>query len=73
MLDAGHQPRAVGDLLGHSPETMAKHYARSTAASRRKAVESTRGDGQILDTENAVAASTVASAPPKSKAKARGS
>lgn len=71
MLDAGHQPRAVGDLLGHSPETMAKHYARSTAASRRKAVEATTS-GQILDTSTADSALSGSSVPPKSKAKARG-
>ncbi|HET9533304.1 MAG TPA: site-specific integrase [Blastocatellia bacterium] len=48
MLEAGHQPRAVGDVLGHSPETMAKHYARSTARSRREAVEAATDFGSNL-------------------------
>jgi integrase len=40
MLEAGHSARAVGDIFGHSAETMAKHYARSTREQRRRAVES---------------------------------
>lgn len=72
MLDAGHQPRSVGDLLGHSPETMAKHYARSTPASRRKAIEATLREGQILDTRPSPGASTVSSEQRPAKAKARG-
>jgi integrase len=40
MLDQGHSPCAVGDTLGHSVETMVKHYTRSTREQRRRAVES---------------------------------
>lgn len=50
MLEAGHSPRAVGDIFGHSAETMAKHYARSTREQRRQAVESTRVDVHTLST-----------------------
>lgn len=39
MLDAGHSVRAVGDMLGHSPETMARHYHRSTPEQRKQAAE----------------------------------
>ncbi|MGA9773213.1 MAG: tyrosine-type recombinase/integrase [Blastocatellia bacterium] len=41
MLEAGHSPRAIGDLFGHSPVTMARHYARSTDEQRRRAMEAT--------------------------------
>jgi integrase len=48
MLDRGHGARAVGDILGHSAETMARHYARSTAESRRAAIEAAKNFGGIL-------------------------
>jgi integrase len=50
MLEAGHSPRAVGDIFGHSAETMVKHYARSTREQRRRAVESTGASGHELTT-----------------------
>jgi integrase len=62
MLDAGHSPRAVGDIQGHSAETMAKHYARSTRESRQAAIESTRYSGEILVNSAAQSASTAQSA-----------
>jgi integrase len=52
MLEAGHGARAVGDILGHSTETMARHYARSTAETRRAAIESARNFGGILAGRN---------------------
>lgn len=51
MLDAGHSPRAVGDLFGHSAETMAKHYARSTDGQRRAAVEATSWTVHTVSTQ----------------------
>jgi integrase len=50
MLEAGHSPRAVGDIFGHSAETMVKHYARSTREQRRLAVESTKQSVHKLST-----------------------
>lgn len=47
MLEGGHQARAVGDIMGHSAETMARHYARSTVESRRAAVEATKQNGRF--------------------------
>lgn len=70
MLEAGHQPRAVGDILGHSPETMAKHYARSTPRSRRDAVEVLKNFGGILVEETAETAQSAQSANKKRAKKA---
>lgn len=47
ILEAGFHARIAGDILGHSAETMAKHYARSTNESRRKAVEAVGNFGAI--------------------------
>lgn len=50
MLDAGYSAKAVCDILGHSPETMAKHYARTSKEQKQKAIEATRFNVQILNT-----------------------
>lgn len=50
MLEAGHSVRAVGDIFGHSAETMAKHYHRSTREQRRAAVESTKQSAHKMHT-----------------------
>jgi integrase len=50
MLEAGHSPRAIGDLFGHSPVTMAKHYARSTDEQRRRAVDATKWQDREVST-----------------------
>jgi integrase len=46
ILEAGHSARAVGDIFGHSAETMARNYARSTREQRRAAVESAGNQAQ---------------------------
>jgi integrase len=53
MLDAGYSAREVCDILGHSPETMARFYARTTKEKKQAAVESAGFTVHILTTGTA--------------------
>jgi integrase len=49
MLDAGHSPRAVADIQGHSIQTMARNYARSTQEMRREALSRTALPKEMIE------------------------
>lgn len=42
LAEADTDPRDYADILGHSPETAMKHYRKSTASSRRRAIQRAR-------------------------------
>lgn len=47
-LDSNQPVRALTDTTGHSVQTMAKHYARSTKEQKRTVVQTGRNFGGIL-------------------------
>jgi integrase len=47
-LEAGHSPRAVAEVLGHSVNTMVKNYLRATEEQKRNIVESRQKQVSIL-------------------------
>jgi len=51
-LDAGKPIRALIDTTGHSVQTMARHYARSTQEQKNEIVSTGRNYGRFLDAES---------------------
>ena len=68
MLDAGYSAREVCDILGHSPETMARFYARTTKEKKQAAISAAGFNVHILTTP---AASTVPTGPTEDGKKER--
>lgn len=49
MLDAGFNAKAVIEITGHSPETLAKHYARASKQQKHDAIKATGFQVRSMD------------------------
>jgi integrase len=71
LLDDGYRIDLVGEIMGHSEQTMLKHYTRVSREQKLRAVKSTKMPGQTLDTNAAKAVKVVEVADEQNIAKAQ--